>query len=185
MAFEHTPYGTIYLCDVKESNFGVKTLANGTVQVAATDMDISLFESVMKETVLAQAKWDKKNCSSKSDCDFIHCWSYCNHETSRCDNKLYSSNIQVSFYCTSSLDCYVCMYVHVHTCTCDILLVGFSFPAVNLKRELQFELLVEQNSHICKEYACTKVSPTHTCHLETACSTVGHLKVEQEYYMIN
>ena len=114
MAFEHTPYGTIYLCDVKESNFGVKTLPNGTVQVAAIDMDISFFESVMKETVLAQAKWDKKNCSSHSDCDFIHCWSYCNHETSRCDNKLYSSNIQVSFYWTSGLDCYVCTCIYLH-----------------------------------------------------------------------
>ena len=96
-AFEHTPYGTLYLCDVKEGNFGVQTLPNGTVKAAAIDMDISFFESEMQQTVEAQGKWDQKKCSSDEDCDFITCWAKCLPETRRCDDKLYSSNIQVRF----------------------------------------------------------------------------------------
>ena len=94
-SFEKTSYGTVFLCDVKEGNFGVKTLPDGSVKVAAIDMDISFFESEMQETVEAQAKWSKKKCYSDEDCDFISCWAKCNHETRQCDNKLYSSNMQV------------------------------------------------------------------------------------------
>ena len=94
-AFENTPYGTVFLCDVKDGNFGVKTLPDGTIKAGAIDMDISFFESEMQQMVDTQAKWGQKKCSSDEDCDFISCWAKCNFETQRCDNKLYSSNIQV------------------------------------------------------------------------------------------
>ena len=90
-AFEHTPYGTVYLCDVQEGNFGV----DSSLKAYAIDMDISFFEGQLALMVRGQKD---TNCSSDDDCDFISCWSKCDTSRNKCDPKLYSSNLQVSMY---------------------------------------------------------------------------------------
>ena len=44
-AFENTPHGKLYLCDVYSGNFGLEEHEDGTVRVKAIDLDISFFES--------------------------------------------------------------------------------------------------------------------------------------------
>ena len=91
-AFEHTPYGTVYLCDVQEGNFGV----DSSLKAYAIDMDISFFE----EQIALMVKDQKKlTCSSDEICNIIACWSKCNLSTNVCEPKLYSSNLQVSTWC--------------------------------------------------------------------------------------
>ena len=91
-AFEHTPYGTVYLCDVQEGNFGVDSY----LKAFAIDMDISYFE----EKLLSMVKGHKRTkCTSDRACDFSDCWSKCNLSTNLCEPKLYSSNLQVSTWC--------------------------------------------------------------------------------------
>ena len=94
-AFEHTPYGTIYLCDVQEGNFGV----DSSLKAYALDMDESFFEGPLL-TLLEGQKETK--CTSDDTCNFSECWSKCNLSTNLCEPKLYSSNLQVSnmvFFC--------------------------------------------------------------------------------------
>ena len=88
-AFEHTPYGTVYLCDVQEGNFGV----DSSHKVYAIDMDISYFE----EQFLSRLEGQKRTkCTSDDTCDFSDCWSKCNLSTNLCKPQLQSSNLQVS-----------------------------------------------------------------------------------------
>ena len=87
--FEHTPYGTVYLCDVQEGNFGV----DSSHKVYAIDMDISYFE----EQFLSRLEGQKNTkCTSDHACDFSDCWSKCNLSTNLCKPQLQSSNLQVS-----------------------------------------------------------------------------------------
>jgi hypothetical protein len=86
-AFEHTPYGTVYLCDVQEGNFGV----DSSLKAYAIDMDISFFEGQISIMIEGQKK---TKCTSDDTCDFISCWSKCNLSTNLCDPKLHSSNLQ-------------------------------------------------------------------------------------------
>ena len=92
-SFENTSYGTLYLCDVQESNFGI--VRSGTSQdlVAKTiDLDISWFERGMTSSV--QFERDK-SCTSDDDCDFISCHVPCDTSTHTCAGKLWSNNLQV------------------------------------------------------------------------------------------
>ena len=88
-AFEHTPYGNVYLCDVQEGNFGVDSY----LKVYAIDMDTSFFEGHLLSLLEGQKK---TKCTSDHACDFISCRSKCNLSTNVCEPKLYSSNLQVS-----------------------------------------------------------------------------------------
>ena len=88
-AFEHTPYGTVYLCDVQESNFGV----DSSLKVYAIDMDASFFEGRLRSSVEGKKR---TKCTSDHTCDHISCRSKCNLSTNMCESKLYSSNLQVS-----------------------------------------------------------------------------------------
>ena len=90
-AFEHTPYGTVYLCDVWEGNFGV----DSSLKVYAIDMDLSFFEGQLLSLLERKTK-----CTSNDTChsDHFSCWSKCNLSTNLCEPKLYSSNLQVSTY---------------------------------------------------------------------------------------
>ena len=96
-AFEKTQYGTLYLCDVQEINFGVTERSDGTYEVLAIDMDISFFEKQMHYMAIQQAK-AKKKCQKHEDCDFMSCWSECDMEQNICKPELYSSNLQVRTY---------------------------------------------------------------------------------------
>ena len=92
-SLENTPYGTLYLCDVQESNFGVVQKANSQELVAKTiDLDISWFETGMISSVEFERN---KTCQSDEDCDFISCHVPCNITTHTCAGRLWSNNLQV------------------------------------------------------------------------------------------
>lgn len=92
-SIEETPYGTLYLCDIQEPNFGV-VRNNGKLVAKAIDVDISWFES----SLTADVDYERnKSCSSDSDCNFISCLVKCNMTTGKCSGKLASNNLQVSF----------------------------------------------------------------------------------------
>jgi hypothetical protein len=92
-SLENTPYGTLYLCDVQESNFGFVRSGNSQDLVAKTiDLDISWFESGMKSSVEFERN---KSCQSDTDCDFISCHVPCKTTTHTCAGRLWSNNLQV------------------------------------------------------------------------------------------
>ena len=94
-SIETTPYGTLYLCDVQESNFGIVRRPGTAKLVAKTiDVDISWFEENMKSSVVYEKN---KKCQSDIDCDFVSCRVVCNKSTGTCSGKLWSNNLQVEF----------------------------------------------------------------------------------------
>lgn len=86
---EHTPYGTLYLCDIQESNFGI-VQSDGRLVAKAIDVDISWFEVAMMSAVEFEKN---KTCSDQSDCDFISCQVECIHN--KCSGQLASNNLMV------------------------------------------------------------------------------------------
>ena len=89
---EHTPYGTLHLCDVKESNFGVVRSVDTRQLVAkAIDMDFCWFESA----VIPNRQ--EKACQSDEDCAFITCQVACNLDTHTCTGQVMSNNLQVNY----------------------------------------------------------------------------------------
>lgn len=89
-SIEETPWGTLYLCDVQELNFGV-VKRDGKLVGKAIDVDISWFEDAM----ISAAKHEiDKSCSSNEDCEFISCLVECDTTAGRCSGKLYSNNLQ-------------------------------------------------------------------------------------------
>ena len=90
-SIEDTPWGTLYLCDIQELNFGVVKRDNRLV-AKAIDVDISWFEDAMLSA--AKSELDKP-CSSNEDCEFISCLVDCDTSTGRCSGKLTSNNLQV------------------------------------------------------------------------------------------
>ena len=88
-SIEHTPYGTLYLCDIQESNFGVVERDDKLV-AKAIDVDISWFEPGM---ISAVAYEKNKTCSGHTDCEFISCQVDCIHN--KCSGQLVSNNLMV------------------------------------------------------------------------------------------
>ena len=88
-SLEHTPYGTLYLCDVQEANFGVVEKEDRLV-AKAIDVDISWFEPAM---ISAVAYEKNETCSGHSDCEFVSCRVECIH--SKCSGQLVSNNLMV------------------------------------------------------------------------------------------
>ena len=88
-SLEDTPFGTLYLCDVQESNFGVVRRDEKLV-AKAIDVDISWFEPAMISTVEFEKN---KTCTSDDDCDIISCQVECN--SGKCSGKLHYNNLQV------------------------------------------------------------------------------------------
>lgn len=88
---ERTPYGTLYLCDIQESNFGM-IHSEGRLVAKAIDVDISWFEAAMRSAVEFEKN---KTCSDNSDCDFISCQVECIHN--KCSGQLFSNNLMVKF----------------------------------------------------------------------------------------
>ena len=96
-SIEVTPYGTLYLCDVQESNFGlVRQSDSGQLVAKAIDVDISWFEASMISSVQFEKN---KSCQTHQECDFISCHVPCNTTTYTCVGKLWSNNLQVLPHC--------------------------------------------------------------------------------------
>ena len=90
---ENTKYGTLHLCDFKESNFGV-VQADGAYVAKSIDNDLSVFENSLIEIL----RYEKNNsCTTNQDCSYIHCEVQCNSFIGKCSGKLVSNNLQVSF----------------------------------------------------------------------------------------
>lgn len=93
-SIEVTPYGTLYLCDVQESNFGVVRRSDTGDLVAKTiDLDISWFERILNSSVAYEKN---SSCQSHTDCDMVSCEVGCNMTSHTCSGKLWSNNLQVS-----------------------------------------------------------------------------------------
>ena len=93
-SLEATPYGTLYLCDVQEANFGVvRRPGTGELVAKTIDVDISWFEPSMKSSVVFEKN---KSCQSHHDCDFISCHVACSKTTHTCSGRLWSNNLQVN-----------------------------------------------------------------------------------------
>lgn len=93
-SIEVTPYGTLYICDVQESNFGVvRKLDTEDLVAKAIDLDIAWFERTLNSSVA----YEKNNhCHSHLDCDMVSCQVDCNMTSQTCSGRLWSNNLQVS-----------------------------------------------------------------------------------------
>ena len=94
---EETPYGTLYFCDVKESNFGVIE-QDGELVVMMIDLDHSWFGPVISSLAFEERIFNK-TCKHDFDCHFDACHVECNTTSETCSNKLLSNNLQVCCYC--------------------------------------------------------------------------------------
>ena len=92
-SIEDTPYGTLYLCDVQEPNFGVvRSPGTGHLVAKAIDVDISWFESGL----ISAARFERnKTCRTDEDCAFISCQVACSQATHTCSGEIGSNNLQV------------------------------------------------------------------------------------------
>ena len=92
-SIERTQYGTLYLCDVQELNFGVVRKQGSRELVAkAIDVDISWFEANMNSSVQFEKM---KTCYSDQECAFVSCEVPCNFTSHKCSGQLWSNNLQV------------------------------------------------------------------------------------------
>ena len=90
-SIETTPYGTLYLCDVKGPNFGIVREPGSSRLIAKTiDLDLSWFEAALIH------RRRLKHCQTDSDCDFVDCRISCNTDTHVCSGPVLSGNLQVS-----------------------------------------------------------------------------------------
>ena len=93
LALEKTPYGTLHLCDVKESNFGVvRRDRSGELVAKAIDLDHAWFEGSP-----VQAK-EGVACERDEDCSFLNCQLPCRPDTHTCSGAITSNNLQVIIY---------------------------------------------------------------------------------------
>jgi hypothetical protein len=90
---QQTQFGTLYLCDFKETNFGVVQVDNSFV-VKSIDNDLSLFENTLHMVIKTEMN---KDCIYDDECDYVNCLVRCNQTTKKCSGKLSSNNLQV-FY---------------------------------------------------------------------------------------
>ena len=89
-AIDKTPYGTLHLCDVQESNFGVSVRGDGNVLAKLIDVDLSMFE----ETLVFKIEHGKgSTCMDDFDCSQFDCLVRC--ENGKCTGKLESNNLMV------------------------------------------------------------------------------------------
>ena len=87
---ERTRYGTLYLCDMKESNFGFIEV-NGKYIAKPIDLDLTWLAS----SLWAAIKKEKPTpCSDAYDCQFVNCLVECDRQTQMCSGELYTNNLQ-------------------------------------------------------------------------------------------
>lgn len=85
--------GTLHMCDVQPTNFGLQPIGGGRFVVKAIDIDISFFGAELEE-VLPQGDGSPL-CRRHSECDFYDCQGVCNVVTGRCSTQRRDTNLQV------------------------------------------------------------------------------------------
>lgn len=85
---EHTPYGTLYLCDMRWQNLGTVRDDSGRITVKSIDNDKSFF-NVKRKGYLS------KPCLVDRDCRIYRCSFVCNQTTHTCTRQLISNNLEV------------------------------------------------------------------------------------------
>ena len=98
VALEKTPYGTLYLCDMKWRNLGVVQKPGGGVVVKAIDNDKSYFETVLQRIVKRE-----RSCSRDYDCRVIKCSVPCNKTTHTSSQRAHVNNLQAHVHMSSQL----------------------------------------------------------------------------------
>ena len=98
VALEKTPYGTLYLCDMKWRNLGVVQKPGGGVVVKTIDNDKSYFETALQSIVERE-----RSCSRDYDCRVVKCSVPCNKTTHTCSQRAHVNNLQVHVYMSSQL----------------------------------------------------------------------------------
>lgn len=88
---EHTPYGTLYLCDMQWKNFGIVRDDDGKIIVKSIDNDKSFFNV----TWLAN---QSETCSVDHDCRVARCSFLCNQTSHTCTQQLRTNNLEVWLY---------------------------------------------------------------------------------------
>ena len=88
-AIEDTPYGTLYLCDIQEANFGVRVGKDGKLFAKLIDVDLSMF----KETLMFKTEPKGIPCADDFDCGYFDCLIRC--QDGICTGKLESNNLMV------------------------------------------------------------------------------------------
>jgi len=91
---DNTPYGTLYLCDIRAGNFGAVKVGSDYV-VKPIDLDYTWLPGQMKQ-VLTEVKLTK-TCHTDEHCHFQACLSRCSLKTGYCESDTYSNNLIVSF----------------------------------------------------------------------------------------
>ena len=89
VALEKTPYGTLYLCDMKK-NLGVVQKPGGGVVVKAIDNDKSYFETALQSIVERE-----RSCSRDYDCRVVLCTVPCSKTSHTCTHRARVNNLQV------------------------------------------------------------------------------------------
>ena len=89
---EHTPYGTLYLCDMKWMNLGIVRDDKGRIIVKSIDNDKSVFNVNQN-----------RPCSGDGDCRVVRCSFVCNHTTHTCTQQLKTNNLKVWLYISCSM----------------------------------------------------------------------------------
>ena len=121
-SLETTPYGTLYLCDVKGQNFGVvRQPGNNWLTAKTIDLDLSYFKSSSSSYRFVM---HRQKCNSDNDCTYVDCHISCIKGT--CSGAIISNNLQVSFshdvvvpQSSILLDrCCVPTYCHLVGCRC-------------------------------------------------------------------
>ena len=88
-AIENTAYGTLYLCDIQEANFGVRVRKDGKLFAKLIDVDLSMFE----ETLMFKTEMKGTPCVDDFDCSYFDCLVRC--QDGECTGKLESNNLMV------------------------------------------------------------------------------------------
>ena len=87
---EHTPYGTLYLCDLQWKNLGVLKGSDGRTIIKSIDNDKSFFGDAIQRKLNR-----KRSCAEDHDCRVVGCSVECNLTTHTCSKELSSNNLQV------------------------------------------------------------------------------------------
>ena len=90
VALEKTPYGTLYLCDLKWRNLGVVQKPGGCVVVKTVDNDKAYFETALQSVVEREM-----SCSRDYDCRVGSCTVPCNKTSHTCTHRAQVNNLQV------------------------------------------------------------------------------------------
>ena len=95
-SLEETPYGTLYMCDVKEANYGITEKEDGLI-AKPIDLDYTWFG---REVSAVKFDWLVRDKTCKgTGCDFMDCQVGCNSTAETCSNVVITNNLQVSCWC--------------------------------------------------------------------------------------